>query len=112
MLPGQAQAWSLALYAALNRLPSPADGVLNETAAFCVNQLLTEYAATSPAGQKGEPLLPDLVDVATGEVEMPVRPSPSCPWATDAMERGAKGTFFSAARLALIDEAGDGALAP
>lgn len=112
VLPSQSQAWSLTLFSAINRLPSKAEGVLNEPAAFCVSQLLTEYAANAPAGQMGEPLLPDLVDVATGVVEMKVRPSPSCPWSTDAMEKGAKDSFNAVTRLAQINEAGDAALAP
>lgn len=113
VLPSQSQAWAMAVFSAINRLPSKADGVLNEPAAFCVNQLLTEYAATAPAAQTGEPLLPDLVDVATGVVEVKIRPSPSCPWATDALPKGAKDAFFAATRLALINEAGDGSeLAP
>jgi len=113
VLPSQSQAWSLALLSAVNRLPSKADGVLNEPASFCVTQVLTEYAGSAPASQKGEPLLPDLVDVATGEVALKVRPSPSCPWATDAMKKGATDAFHAATRLALIDEAGgDAALAP
>lgn len=106
--PSQSQIWSLALFSALNRLPSGAEGVLNEPAAVCVNQVLTEYADAAPAGQVGEPLLPDLVDVATGVVELKVRPSPQCPWAVDAMEKGAQNAFYAAARLAQIDEGGDG----
>ena len=93
VLPSQSQAWSLALFAAINRLPSMADGVLNEPAAYCVNQLITEYAANAPAGQKGDPILPDLVDVATGVTTLKLRPSPSCPWAPDAMEKGAQAAF-------------------
>lgn len=106
--PSQSQAWSLALFSALNRLPAGAADVLNKPAAVCVNQLLVEYAGAAPAGQVGEPLLPDLVDVATGTVEMKIRPSPQCPWAVDAMEQGAQIAFASAARLALTDEGRDG----
>jgi hypothetical protein len=93
--PSQAQLWSLALYGAYSQMPSPAGGALDEPAATCITELLDGLAASDGAAAPGEPLLPDIATVATGEAAIVARPTPGCPWPADAIKRGA-GTALTA----------------
>jgi hypothetical protein len=99
-LPSQAQVWALALLDAYDRVPSPASGALDATAAECVGKLLDQRLAEAPPARPGEPLLPDLAAVAAGDEVIPVTPTPGCPWPADAVRIGAKSALRTVARLA------------
>lgn len=99
--PGMAQLWTLALWDAYNRMPSPGDGVMDKTAADCVADLLLERLASSPPAAPGEPLLPDLASVALGE-PFKVTPTAGCPWTGDSFQKGAASALRAAARQAVL----------
>lgn len=98
--PSQAQLWSLALFSAYNAMPSPAEGSFNASTERCVSQLLDDAVAAAPPAAPGEPLLPDLVAVASREIAVPARPTPGCPWPADALANGADAALRAVARLA------------
>lgn len=93
--------WTLALWDALNRMPSPAEGVQDQPFHVCVSELLTAHAqvGTHPPGQ---PVLADLVAVASGEVELVAVPTAGCPWPEDAMQHGARAALSAVAARAVV----------
>lgn len=103
-LPAQSQLWALALVDAFNRVPSPADGVLDVPASTCVDRALVEIAGGAQPAAPGTPLLPDLAAVAVGAVTAPLTPTPGCAWPSDALASGAKAALQAAARLAVLDK--------
>ncbi len=103
--PGQAQLWSLALWDAYNRMPDPADGVLNEPPELCIANLVAEVAASSPPAAPGQPVLPDIVAVALGQ-PLRVSPTAGCPWPSGALNTGAKSAFRAVAHLGNLALAG------
>ncbi len=96
--PGQAQLWSLALWDAYNRMPDPAEGVMNEAPEACIANLVAEIAATSPPAAPGQPVLPDIVAVALGQ-PLQVSPTAGCPWPSGALNMGAKAAFRAVAHM-------------
>ncbi len=111
-LPAQSQLWALALLDAFNRVPSPADGVLDVPASTCVDRALVEIAGGAQPAAPGTPLMPDLTAVAVGAVTVALTPTPGCAWPSDALVSGTKAALQSAARLAVLDKkkpAGDSA---
>lgn len=105
MVPSQSQLWSMALFAAYNTLPSPADGALDVPAETCVRQLLDQWTLTAPPGGPGQPILPDLLDVADGEITLSAPATIGCPWPPDAVAAGARLALDAALRLARADAA-------
>lgn len=96
--PGQAQLWSLALWDAFNRMPDPADGVLNDPPEKCLADLVAEVAATSPPAAPGQPVLPDITAVALGQ-PLNISPTAGCPWPSGSIAMGAKSALRAAANL-------------
>lgn len=103
--PSQAQAWSLALFGAYNAMPTQADGVLDWKADACIDQLLTDLEAAAPPTAPGAPLLPEISAVASGEVEIIARPTPGCPWPSNAISSGANASLRAIARLGVTPPA-------
>jgi hypothetical protein len=103
-LQSQSHVWGLALLDAYNRMPSPAGGVLDSTLATCVDGLLREQAQRATPAVAGEPLRPDLVAVAEGEIRVSPTPTPGCPWPADAIRTGADAALRAVARLASVAE--------
>lgn len=97
VLPGQSQLWALALWDALNRMPSPAEGAMDAPPEACVEALLRDLQARRSPSGAGEPILPDIAHVAEGT--LPVVASSECPWPQDALERGASAALRAAAHL-------------
>ena len=87
--PGQAHLWSLAVWDAYNSMPTPADGVMDQTVDVCVSELILELARTSKPAVPGEPILPDISLVARGEQVPVIHPTAGCPWPSDALQTGA-----------------------
>lgn len=96
--PGQSQLWTLALFHAVNTLPSPAEGVGDAPAAECVADVLSQLAREAAPAAPGEPLLPDLVAVALAETRPVLTPRPGCPWAEDALGEGARAALLAVGR--------------
>lgn len=103
--PGQAQLWSLALWDAYNRMPDPADGVMNEPPEACIANLVAEIAAASPPAAPGQPVMPDIVAVALGQ-PLQVSPTAGCPWPSGSLNTGAKSAFRAVAHLGNLALAG------
>ncbi|MCB9765003.1 MAG: hypothetical protein H6739_34840 [Alphaproteobacteria bacterium] len=103
VLPSQAQAWSLALWAAANALPSPAEGLMDAPIQECIGDFMQDLAASSGAAAPDEPLLPSLEIVARGDAELPTRPTARCPWPADAVQRGAQGALDAIVTLAIVN---------
>lgn len=104
--PSQARLWALAIYAAIDALPSPADGALDAPPIDCVGQLLDQAVARRDARAPGEPVLPDIAAISLGETALPLVPSPSCPWPQDVLRDSATTTLSAVARLAWADDIG------
>lgn len=96
--PGQAQLWALALWDAYNRMPDPADGVLNDAPEKCLADLVAEVAATTPPAAPGQPVLPDITAVALGQ-PLQVSPTAGCPWPSGSVVLGARSALRAAANL-------------
>ena len=88
--PGQAQIWSLAIWDAYNRVPSPAGGVMDKPVGYCVDEMLDRLTSTAGVSEPGAPVLPDIAMVANENRSLVVPPSPSCPWPADAFTLGTK----------------------
>ncbi len=98
--PSQAHIWSLALWDAYNRLPSPASGVMDKPVGFCVDEVMNSLVMSPDPSIPGSPVLPDLVLVASGEKKIGVSPSPSCPWPSDVFMKSANAAIQSVANMA------------
>ncbi|MGC6508968.1 MAG: hypothetical protein ACON4U_11155 [Myxococcota bacterium] len=91
--PGQAQIWSLAIWDAYNRVPSPAGGVMDKPVGYCVDEMLDRLTSTAGVSEPGAPVLPDIAMVANENRSLVVPPSPSCPWPADAFTLGTKSAL-------------------
>lgn len=105
VLPGQAQLWSLALFAAYDSLPTLGEASLDGDLPTCVEGLLDGLAALEAAPGPGEPLLPDIVAVAAGEARVPTPATAACPWPPQAVAEGARSALLAVARLTRADTA-------
>ena len=101
--PGQSHVWALALWDAFNRLPTPADGVMNLSAEECVDALILEMADSSETAVPGQPVLPDISLVALEELVIAAKPTAGCPWPSDALTLGAKTAVKSVAHMAKME---------
>lgn len=98
--PSQAQLWSLALFGAYNLLPQPPVGLPD--ADLCISQVMDDLLSGATAPAPGEPLLPDIVQVATGDRVVLLRPTPPCDWPPDALEKGVQYALTAVARQAAL----------
>jgi hypothetical protein len=99
--PSQMHLWSLSLWDAYNRLPSPASGVLDKPVGYCVDELIGKMMKDPEPSVPGQPILPDLTAVAAGEKTIAVSPSPSCPWPTGVFQKSAEAAIQSVANLSV-----------
>ena len=99
--PGQMHLWSLTLWDAYNRLPSPASGVLDKPVGYCVEELIGKMLKSPEPSVPGQPILPDLTAVASGDKQISVSPSASCPWPTNVFETSAEAAIQSVANLSI-----------
>lgn len=110
--PSQSQLWSLALFTAVNQLPSPVGGAQDRPTALCVKGLLDALVAEASPASPGEPLLPDLVLVADEDARVTAQPQPGCPWQQDAIRDGARAALRAVAWTATVDGAAEPPAAP
>ncbi len=99
--PSQMHLWSLTLWDAYNRLPSPASGVLDKPVGYCVEELISKMLKNPEPSVPGQPLLPDLTTIASGDKAISVSPSASCPWPTGVFEDAAESALQSVANLSI-----------
>lgn len=100
--PGQLHLWTLALFDAYNRMPSPAGGAMDRPADECIAELIAEVARRNQPAEPGQPVLPSISSVVTGE-EVRVTPSAGCPWPGQAVSLGAQAALRAVTDLALIE---------
>ena len=98
VLPGQSQLWALAIWDAYNRMPASPDGVTDTPMEQCVAILVAEVEVARGPAAPGEPVLPDLVEVARGAGPS-VSPTAGCPWPADALAGGASSALRAVAHL-------------
>ena len=98
--PGQAQIWSLAIWDAYNRVPSPAGGVMDKPVGYCVDEMIDRITSTAGVSEPGAPVLPDIALVANESKTLVVPPSPSCPWPADAFTLGTKSALRAVVNMA------------
>ena len=81
-------------------MPSTPDGALDASLDTCLDRLLTHRVETAPPAAPGDPVLPDIVSVATGDVSMPAPPTPGCPWPQGVIRRSAGAALATVGHLA------------
>ena len=103
-VPSQAHLWTLALWDAYNRLPSPASGVMDKPVGYCIEEMITKMMDTDSTSIPGSPVLPDIVAVAEGEKEIVISPTSGCPWTDGVFQLGAQAAIKSVANYAVYLE--------
>ena len=98
--PSQSHIWSLTLWDAYNRLPSPASGVMDKPVGYCVDELMNALMDSPEPAVPGSPVLPDLSLVASGEKTVAIQPTPSCPWPNGVFQKSANASVQAAANMA------------
>lgn len=96
--PSQSHLWTLALWDAYNRLPSPGGGTLDETASACITKMVIQVNQQARPAEPGAPLLPNIVAVAVGDEDIRLSPTPGCMWSEDVIKLGAQQALLSVAR--------------
>lgn len=99
--PSQMHLWSLALWDAYNRLPSPASGVLDKPVGYCVEETIVKLMKNPDPSVPGQPILPDLTMIASGDKTLSISPSASCPWPTGVFEDAAEAAIQAVANLSI-----------
>jgi hypothetical protein len=99
--PGQLHLWSLALFDAYNRMPSPAAGAMDRPADECVRELVEDVAQRYKPAEPGQPALPPIANIATGD-ELKIRPTSGCPWPATSINLGAQAAVRAAREMALV----------
>lgn len=105
--PSQAHLWTLALWDAYNRLPSPASGAMDKPVGYCVGELVGKLLDSNEPTIPGAPVFPDLALVASGEKSILISPSPSCPWPTGVFQKSATATIQAVANMAMYIDFND-----
>lgn len=102
--PGQAHLWTMAIFDQYNSMPNPPGG-LNKGAERCAMDLVGEIALLEGAAEPGQPVLPDIAKVASGEIEIDPTPTAGCPWPAErGMGASAKTAFRAVAQTAVVNE--------
>jgi hypothetical protein len=99
--PGQLHLWTVALFDAYNRMPSPASGSMDRRPEECIRELVEDVAGRYKPAEPGQPALPPIDNVASGE-EFKVAPTSGCPWPSTAMSLGASAAVRAVRELALV----------
>jgi hypothetical protein len=95
--PSQGHLWVLTLWDAYNRMPSPADGALDNPVGMCITEMMQQVGRQARPAEPGAPLLPNLVEVALGDEKIRLSPTPGCPWPDGAIQKGAQQAILAVA---------------
>ncbi len=98
--PSQIHLWSLALWDAFNRMPSPANGVMDKPLEYCIEEFIGFMTDNQNSPKAGAPIFPDLTLVSSGVYKINITPSPGCPWPTGAFQKGAENAIQAASNYA------------
>ena len=102
--PGQMHLWMLTIFDQYNSMPNPPGG-LNKGAERCAMDLISDIALLEGAAEPGQPVLPDIRKVASGEIEVDPTPTAGCPWPAErGMEASAKTAFRAVAQTAVVND--------
>jgi multidrug efflux pump subunit AcrA (membrane-fusion protein) len=102
--PQEAQLWSLAFFDATNRLARVAEGALDEKHQVCIDAAVRALGEQRGVLVPGEPLLPSIVDVADGGVELSLSATPGCPWPDGVLQDSADAALIAVARWAVATD--------
>ena len=104
--PGQAHLWMLTVWDQYNKMSSPVGGVMNTSGEQCAQHLVMEQLSFSGPAAPGQPILPDIVKVANGEIKLDPTPTAGCPWPSEhSMEESAQSALRAVAHMAKVNGA-------
>ena len=107
--PGQAHLWMLTIWDQYNKMSSPVGGVMNTSAEQCAQTLVMEQLSFSGPAEPGQPILPDIVKIANGELKLQPTPTAGCPWPSErSMEDSAQSALRAVAHMAKVNGSADG----
>lgn len=107
--PGQAHLWMLTIWDQYNKMSSPVGGVMNTSAEQCAQTLVMEQLNFSGPAEPGQPILPDIIKVANGELKLQPTPTAGCPWPAErSMEDSAQSALRAVAHMAKVNGSEDG----
>ncbi|MFT5586656.1 MAG: hypothetical protein ACI9VR_004255 [Cognaticolwellia sp.] len=107
--PGQAHLWMLTVWDQYNKMSSPVGGVMNTSAEQCAQSLVMEQLNFSGPAEPGQPILPDIVKVANGELKIEPTPTAGCPWPSErSMEDSAQAALRAVSHMAKVNGSADG----
>jgi hypothetical protein len=111
--PGQAHLWTLAIFDQYNTMPSSVGGAMDVEADQCAQTLVMQTLGESGPAEPGQPVLPDLVKVANGDIVVEPTPTAGCPWpAQRSFQDSAQSAVRAVAHMATVEGAGgDGSAA-
>jgi hypothetical protein len=104
LLPSQAQLWALTLFGAYNQMPRSPDGVLDQPITLCLNEILDRAARNGPPPIPGTPILPNIYEIATGDVELTPERTPGCPWPAAGLKPSAEAAIRAVTTLASLPD--------
>jgi hypothetical protein len=104
--PQQVHLWTLALFDAYNRMPSPAEGSMDRPVEECVVELIDELSRRFGPAEPGQPVLPSIDRVALGD-QIKVTPTSGCPWPADALSHGTQAALRAVTTMAVLQQAID-----
>lgn len=104
--PQQIHLWTLALFDAYNRMPSPAEGSMDRPVGECVTELIDELTRRLAPAEPGQPVLPSIERIALGD-QLKVTPTSGCPWPADALSHGAQSALRAVTQMAVLQQAID-----
>jgi hypothetical protein len=104
--PGQVHVWTLALFDAYNRMPSPAGGAMDRPMESCLTDLIAEVAQRYQPAEPGQPVMPPIAAIAGGE-ELRITPTSGCPWPAGVLNQGAAAAVRAVTQMGLIQQVVD-----
>jgi len=102
--PSQSGLWSLAIWRVVELLPPALTAELSTTTDECITELMSQVGEQTDDRPPGEPVLPDIADVADGSLVLTLRPTGGCLWKPDALMTGVEAAIQAAAVLAAVED--------
>lgn len=82
---------------------------MNTSAEQCAQTLVMEQLSFSGPAEPGQPILPDIIKVANGELKLQPTPTAGCPWPAErSMEDSAQSALRAVAHMAKVNGSEDG----
>ena len=82
---------------------------MNTSAEQCAQTFVMEQLSLSGPAEPGQPVLPDITKVASGELRVEPTPTAGCPWPSErSMEDSARSAVRAVAHMAQLNGSQDG----